>query len=69
MDVTADYTLLHLLTICRSDHIWSFGQFLDHDLVATVAQTTSKGPVFKVKVEQGTQSATMNLTRLLVRPP
>ena len=53
---------------CRSDHIWSFGQFLDHDLVATVAAQPSDGDVWNVKVKQGKRSKTMKLTRLLVRP-
>jgi Animal haem peroxidase len=54
-----------LSTVTWSDHIWSFGQFLDHDLVSTA---NTDAPVFPVTIKAGNRVATtpMKLTRLLV---
>jgi hypothetical protein len=54
-----------LSTVQWSDHIWSFGQFMDHDIVST---SESPEPTFPVVISEGTQTATMLLRRLLVNP-
>jgi hypothetical protein len=56
-----------LSTVQWSDHVWSFGQFMDHDLVTT---SNTAAPTFPVIIKDGARTAPnpMLLTRLLVDP-
>jgi Animal haem peroxidase len=57
-----------LSTKTWSDHIWSFGQFLDHDLVSTSNNDDDGAPVFPVTMKAGQRVAKnpMKLFRLRV---
>eukprot|EP00892_Ulva_mutabilis_P000383 jgi/Ulvmu1/10345/UM061_0028.1 len=46
-----------------SNMIWAWGQFVDHDIVATIDDLD--GPTFTVKLEHGDKSADMTLHRLV----
>jgi peroxidase len=56
-----------LSTVRWSDHVWSFGQFMDHDLVTT---SNTAEPTFPVTIKTRLKTAPnpMLLTRLLVNP-